>query len=333
MVVIPAYAYRMASFKKIVFVGEILALSAVLMCLLFVTVDLGRPERAWHLIPMIGMLNWPTSILSWDVVVLSGYLAINLVLVSLALRAKYYGKHPNPRIYVPLVFGSMVWAVSIHTVTAFLYTWLGARPYWNSPIIAPRFIASAFVSGPAFLVIALRQMQQQIGFPVDDEVYTTFRRIMTVTLLINFFLFLAEVFTELYGGSLHAASMRYMLFGHEQHTMMRVYIWLGIAMTLCSITILLTPLGRKMGWFQVACVGAFIGVWIEKGMALVVPGFIPTPLGEFTEYIPSVVETMVSLGIWSLGLLVFTVLVRIGARIERGELHAPDLKPAAEVEK
>lgn len=328
MVVIPAYAYRMASFERIVFIGEALALSAVITCLMYVTVDLGRPERAWHLVPWWGSLNFPASILSWDVVVLAGYLVINSTLIWLSLRGKYYGRHPNPRVYVTLVFVSMAWAISIHTVTAFLYSWLGARPFWNSAIVTPRFLASAFVSGPAFLVLALRVIRRFGGYAVDDEVFVTFRRIMSVTLLVNLFLFAAEVFTELYGGGLHAASMRYLLFGHYEHIGLRAYIWTGLALDVTATVVLLSPLSKRDRWLDAACVAAFLGVWIEKGMALVVPGFVPTPLGEFVEYVPSVVEWAVSLGIWCFGLLVFSVLVRLGVRLEKGALRAPESPPA-----
>lgn len=321
MVVIPAYAFRLRSFKHIVFVGETLALSAVIMCLLFVTVDIGRPDHAWHLIPWIGSLNFPASILGWDVVVLSGYLLINLTLVSIALNAQFHGKK-KAAIYVPLVFVSMAWAVSIHTVTAFLYTWLGARPFWNSAIVAPRFLASAFVSGPALLVLVLRVLKRGLGVHVEDEVFLTFRRIMSVTLLINLFLFAAEVFTELFGASLHAASMRYLLFGREGQHDMTVFVWLAIVLDVGATLVLLTPLRNHPRAFDAACVAAFVGVWIEKGMALVIPGFLPTPLGEMVAYFPSIVELAVIVGVWSFGLMMFTILVRIAARVEDGTLRA-----------
>ena len=323
MVVIPAYAFDVRSFRRIVFVGEVLALSAVIMCLLFVTVDIGRPERAWHLVPWIGSLNFPASILSWDVVVLGGYLVINSVLVSLALHAQYHHR-PKSRAYVPLVFVSMAWAISIHTVTAFLYTWLGARPFWNSAIVAPRFIASAFVSGPALLVIALRVIHRGLDVKIEDEVFLVFRRIMTVTLLVNLFLFASEVFTELFGASQHAASMRYLLLGVGEHHALRLWVWSAIALDVTATLLLLLPTRERPYVLEAASVMAIVGVWIEKGMALVVPGFVPTPFGEIVEYQPSATELLVCLGVWCFGALVFTLLVRVAARVEEGVLRAPD---------
>lgn len=323
MVVIPAYAYKQPDFKHIVFVGELLAVCSVLMCLLFVTVDLGRPDRAWHLVPFLGRLNFPESVLAWDVVVLQGYLILNLGLVGAALWAKFNGGKPS-RIHVPLVFISMVWAVSIHTVTAFLYSWLGARPFWNSAIVAPRFIASAFVSGPAFLIVTLGILDRSKIYPIKKVVFTRLRQIVTVALLINLFLFLSEIFVELYGGSLHAAAMQQLLFGHEGHYGLPAWVWTAMVLEWTAVVIFVTPrFAARRRLVELACVFCFIGAWIEKGMALIVPGFVPTPLGEFASYTPSVVETLVSLGIWAIGLLLFTLLLRLGVRIETGALVHP----------
>jgi Ni/Fe-hydrogenase subunit HybB-like protein len=320
-VLVPAYVFRLRSFRRIVFVGEMLALSAVSMAMLFVTVDLGRPDRSWHLIPWIGSLNWPASLLSWDVVVLGGYLTINFFIVVLSLYAQFHGRK-KPAIYVPLIFVSMAWAISLLLDEAFLYTWLGARPFWNSAIVAPRFLVSAFVSGPAFLMLALRVMRRGLGFAVDDEVFTIFRRILTVTLLTNLFLFAAEVFTELFSGSLHGASMRYLLFGRDGHHDLTGFVWLAIGMNVVCALILVTPLHKRARLVDLACAMAFVGVWIEKGMGLIIPGFLPTPLGEMTEYFPSIVELAVIVGVWSLGMMMFTVLVRVAMRVEEGTMRA-----------
>lgn len=330
MVVIPAYAYKQTEFKQIVFVGELLAVCSVLMCLLFVTVDLGRPDRAWHLVPFLGRLNFPQSVLAWDVVVLQGYLILNVGLVAAALWAKFKGEKPS-KVHVPLVFISMVWAVSIHTVTAFLYSWLGARPFWNSAIVAPRFIASAFVSGPAFLIVTLGILHRSKIYPIKDVVFTRLRQIVTVALMINLFLFLSEIFVEIYGGSLHSAAMRQLLFGHEGHYGLPAWVWSAMVLEWVALLILLTPrFAARQRLVEVACVFCFVGAWIEKGMALIVPGFVPTVLGEFATYTPSLVETLVSGGIWAFGLFIFTLLLRLGVRIETGALVHPRRRRAEE---
>jgi len=80
------------------------------------------------------------------------------------------------------------------------------------------------------------------------------------------------------------------------------------------------PIGGGLRWLNLACALAIVGIWIEKGMGLVVPGFIPTPLGEMVEYSPSINETLVCLGIWAFGFLCYTVFLRMSIPILQGRL-------------
>ena len=160
MMVIPVYIYNNEELHDLVIFGELLAVAAILMCLAFVTVDLGRPDRFWHLIPGLGQLNFPASMLSWDVLVLNGYLLLNVHICGYLLYCRYQKKMPAKWFYVPFVFVAIVWAISIHTVTAFLYVGLGGRPYWNSAIVGPRFLASAFTAGPALIILAIQVVRR-----------------------------------------------------------------------------------------------------------------------------------------------------------------------------
>ena len=89
MLVIPAYVYNNKHLHDVVIIGELLAIAAIIMCLLFVNIDLGRPDRFWHLLPGIGIFNFPISMLSWDVVVLIGYLVLNVHICGYLLYMKY----------------------------------------------------------------------------------------------------------------------------------------------------------------------------------------------------------------------------------------------------
>src|ERR1041384_2071144 len=160
MMVIPVYIYDNEELHDLVIFGELLAVAAIVMCLLFVTVDLGRPDRFWHLIPGIGQMNFPKSMLSWDVIVLNGYLLLNVHICGYLLYCRYQKKMPAKWFYIPFVFLAIVWAISIHTVTAFLYVGLGGRPFWNSSIVGPRFLASAFTAGPALIILAMQVVRR-----------------------------------------------------------------------------------------------------------------------------------------------------------------------------
>src|ERR1035441_6685881 len=160
MMVIPVYIYKNEDLHDLVIFGELLAVAAILMCLAFVTVDLGRPDRFWHLIPVIGVFHFPGSMLSWDVLVLNGYLVLNIHICGYLLYCRYQNRKPSKWFYIPFVFTAIFWAISIHTVTAFLYVGLGGRPFWNSSIVGPRFLASAFTAGPAFVILALQVVRR-----------------------------------------------------------------------------------------------------------------------------------------------------------------------------
>ncbi len=322
MLVIPAYVYDDHVLHDVVILGELLAVAALTMCLMFVMVDLGRPDRFWHLVPVIGRFNWPNSMLSWDVIVLNGYLALNLGITTYLLFTKFRGKTPDRRKYVPFVFIAIVWAVSIHTVTAFLYSGMGARPHWNAAILAPRFLASAFAAGPSFMIIALSIIRDTMGFPVKDAALDRIRQIVAVTMLINLFFFFSEIFTELYSFKHHAASMRYLLFGLNGHATLVPYIWTAMALDIFAATVFVTKkLYVHKPVLLSACAAAVVGVWVEKGMGLVIPGFVPSPLGEIVDYTPSFTEFCVSAAIWACGALVFTLLLKAGVPIELGVLR------------
>ena len=324
MMVIPAYLYEDHDMHDVVIVGEILAIAAIVVALGFVNVDLGRVDRFWHMLPGIGRFNWPVSMLTWDVVVLGGYLLLNLHVVGYLLYMRYLERKPDPRWYLPFVFLSIVWAVSIHTVTAFLYSGLGGRPFWNTAILAPRFIASAFVTGPAFIVLALQILRRFSRFHVGDAAIDLLVRILRVTVIVNLFLVGSEVFTEFYTGGTHVAAAEYLYFGLHGHDALVPWIWSAIAMnTTAAVIFLATKAKGEALWrIDVACVLALVGIWVEKGIGLIVPGFVPSTLHEIVEYLPNIVEWKVTVGVWALGLLVFTVGLKLAEAVFSGRMRA-----------
>lgn len=312
MMVIPAYLYHDHDMHEVVIVGEVLAIAAIIMSTLSVVVDLGRPDRFWHLMPGIGKFNWPVSMLTWDIIVLNGYLAINLHVVGYLLYTRFRGREPNPAWYVPFVFLSIVWAVSIHTVTAFLYCGLGGRPFWNTALLAPRFLASAFVSGPAFILLVLRVVRVGTDLPMNPGPARLLVQIIRVAAVVNLLMLASELFTLFYTGGAHLASAKYLFFGdHGKHGLV-AWIWTAIVLNVLGTILFFTPAALQRGWTRViACVMVIVGIWIEKGMGLIIPGFIPSTLHEVVEYAPSVTEWKVTAGIWALGLLLLTAMLKV----------------------
>ena len=322
LLVIPSYVYHHNDIKQVVLLGELMAVSAIVMCLCFVMVDIGRPDRVLHMMPGLGRLHLPQSILAWDVVVLSGYLLLNLHVPGYLLYRRYRGETPNRAYYLPFVLVSIVWAVSIHTVTAFLYSGFASRPYWNSAILAPRFLVSAFASGPALLLIMLWVVRRSGAMMVPQTVFAYLVRVIRFALPLNMFLLACELFKEFYTNSAHSISAVYLYFGAHGHALLVPYIWTGLSMGVLSLVLFLLPNAAERGWRMLVASGlAVVGVWIEKGMGLVVPGFVPSPTGEWVEYTPSLAEFFICAGIWALGTALFTVMARVALAITEGRLR------------
>ena len=320
LLVVPSYVYQFKPIKEIVVLGELFAASSVMMAVLFVMVDLGRLDRFWHMLPLIGSMNFPESLLAWDVIALNGYLFLNIFIPVYLLVKFYYRKKPNWKFILPFILLSVPWAVGIHTVTAFLYNGLPARPFWNASILAPRFLASAFCSGPAIIIIIFQIIRKVSDIKLEHEALFKIAELIAYAMFLNLFLLGSELYKEYYSHSIHMAPVEYLFEGLHGHNLLVPWIWAAMTMNVVAFIIFLIPAARKrLITLNLGCLLVIIGVWIEKGPGFVIPGFVPDPLGEIHEYIPNLLELMVSFGIWALGLLVFTLLMKVAIPIETGE--------------
>ncbi|MBF0432527.1 MAG: polysulfide reductase NrfD [Fibrobacteria bacterium] len=323
VLVIPAYIYNWGPIKEIVIFGELLAISAIIMCIGFVVVDVGHPERVWHMLPLLGTMNFPSSLLCWDVVVLNMYFLLNFSIATYLLYKAFMREDYNHKLVTPLVLFSIPMAVSIHTVTAFLYNGLAARPFWNASILAPRFLASAFCSGPAIMIILFQVLRKTTKFKIKDEAIWKVAELMAYAMGFNLFLLIAEVFKEFYSDTHHLVHTKFMLFGYHGHHNIVMFTWFAIFASVAAFIIFVIPSTRKnFLTLNVGCILIYFGVYIEKGVGLIIPGLTPDVLGEIYEYTPSNTEIFVSMGIFSLGFLIFTLMMKVAVPITRGEFHS-----------
>ena len=322
VLVIPAYIYNWKPIREIVIYGELLAVSAIVMCLLFVLVDIGRPDRFWHLIPPWGYLNFPRSILAWDVLVLNLYFVVNLVVVTHILNRAFNGRHYDKRVVVPLVLLSIPMAVGIHTITAFLFNGLAARPYWNASILAPQFLASAFCSGPAILLIVLQVLRRFTKFEIQDDAIWKIAELMAYAMFLNLFLHGAEAFKEFYSNTEHLMYTRYWFLGLGNHRTLVPFAWTAVGLNTLAFLLFIVPAARK-NWIalNIGCLAIYAGCYIDKGMGLIIPGLTPDALGEIYEYFPTLTELRVAAGVFALGFLVFTLMLKVAVPISLGQFH------------
>lgn len=316
MLVIPAYVYNWKPIKEIVIFGELLAVCAVIMCIAFIVVDIGNPLRFWHMLPVLGTMNFPYSMLSWDFFFLLAYLIINFVVVSHLLYSIFYKKEYRKKMVLTIVFISIPMAVGIHTVTAFLYNALPARPFWNSALLAPRFLASAFCSGPAILLILFQILRKITHFEIKDEAIWRIAELMVYAMFIYLFFTIAELFKEFYSGTQHLLYWKYLLFGIGENKEIVPYSWLSISLGCLAFILFLIPKTRKnFVTLNIGAVAIYASVYVEKGIALIIPGFTPDVLGQIYVYTPSMTEIRTAAMIFSLGSLLFTFVVKIAIAI------------------
>jgi len=308
MVVIPYYLHNYKKFGKTVILGEFLAISAVSMCMLFIFVDMGQPRRVLNV-----MLHpTPNSVMFWDMTVLMGYFVLNFLIGVVTLDAERRNAAP-PRWIKPFIYLSVPWAVSIHTVTAFLYAGLEGRPFWMTAIMAPRFLASAFAAGPSFLILLALIVRKVSKFDIGQEALRTLATIVTYAMCLNIFFLGCEVFTGVYSDMPHHLhAFEYIFVGLHGHDALAPLMRFGFGLAALTTVLLVIPgIRRNMTILPVLALATIVSLWIEKGLGLVVAGFIPNPLGHITEYMPTALELAVSLGVYSVGFFILTILYKI----------------------
>lgn len=313
MVVLPYYLHNYKQFGKITILGEFIAIPSCLMCMMFIFVDMGQPFRILN----VFLHPSPKSPMFWDTVVLFGYLLLNIMIGWVTLKSETKGIAP-PKWIKPFIIISIPWAVSIHTVTAFLYSGLAARPFWMTAVLAPRFLASAFSAGPALLIMLCLILRKNTKFDAGREQIQRLAIIVTYAMCINVFLILMEVFTAMYSAiPEHLDHLKFMYFGLTDaegvlHNNLVPWMWLSAVLAIVSIALLIVPKLRKNeGVLAIACFFVFFSLWIDKGMGMIIAGLTPNPIHTITSYSPTLIESLITLAVWGMGGLVLTVLYKV----------------------
>lgn len=315
MLVLPAYFHHYVKFKRIIIFGEFMAIGAVLMCMLFIMADLGQPHRALNV-----MLHpTPNSVMFYDMLVLMGYLVINAVVGWVTLECERHDIMP-PKWIKPLVYLSIIWAFSIHTVTAFLYAGIPGRHYWLTAIMAARFLVSAFCAGPALLLLLLLLMQKLHAFEIGKEAVQTLTKIITYAMCLNVFFFMLEVFTSFYSGIPGHMHPFHYLFASDQW--ITPWMWACAVLAIGSLVLLIPPrLRDNMDILPFSLFILVVATWIDKGLALIVAGFTPNVFEKVTPYAPSIPELIIALGIFAVGAFVVSLLWKIALSVKKEVGH------------
>ena len=317
MLVIPELLHKYHPYRRMVVFGEILAIAAVTMCLLFIVVDIGQPARLFNVL----LHPTPNSILFWDMIVLNGYLLLNIIVGYNTLLADKK-RVPIPKWVKFFAYVSIPWAISIHTVTAFLYAGLPGRHAWLTAIMAPRFLASAFASGPAILILLLLIVRKVSKYDPGDQALQAVAKTVCYAMIVNVFFVGLEFFTAFYSNiPAHKAGLLYLYFGLHGHDQLVPWLRTAGVLAFIGIFILLVPaLRKRYGLLAIGCLAIVLGCWADKGVGLVIGGFVPTPFETITEYHPTIPEISITTAIYAIGALILTVLYKVAISVREEEM-------------
>ena len=322
MLVLPAYFHHYKKFKRMIIFGEFMAIAAVVMCALFIVVDLGQPQRLANVL----LHPTPNSVMFYDMIVLIGYLCLNALIGWVTLEAERLEIDP-PKWIKFFIYLSVLWAFSIHTVTAFLYAGVPGRHYWLTAIMAARFLSSAFCSGPAILLLLVFLLKRLTGFNPGEEAVKTLTKIITYAMCLNVFFYCLELFTAFYSGIPgHSEPLVFLFAGHEGHvTWVTYWMWAAVVLAFAALAMLIPPCLRdNMKLLPYALGMLVLASWIDKGLGLLIGGFTPNMFEAFTPYAPTWSEIVVALGVYAIGALVLSLLWKIALDVKKESGHFGD---------
>ncbi len=308
MIVLPYYFHDVKVYGRITVVGEFLAIAALIMALLFVVVDVGAPFKILNV-----WLYWtPRSMLCWDSVVIPTYLLLNIVVGYQVLQAENKGLHYKKWVKV-LAMISVPVAFSIHIVTAFLYSGLPSRHYFLSAVLPAKFLAGAFATGPALIILICLLLNRLIGFDAGEKALRTLSTTAIYAFIVLLIMTAGEFFTAYYSNvPAHKVALTYLFFGlhgHNQFVPFMVVFW--IATLLALLLMLPTKFRYQRGTMALGSAAIFIALYIEKGLTFVIGGLSENPFGHIVSYVPGFAEILVIVGVYAIGIFILSILLKL----------------------
>jgi molybdopterin-containing oxidoreductase family membrane subunit len=222
-------------------------------------------------------------------------------------------------VVVPLVLLSIRWR-SASTVTAFLFNGLAAaragmrrssrRSSWR-----PRSARAAI------LLIVLQVLRRFTKFEIQDGAIWKIAELMAYAMFLNLFLHGAEAFKEFYSGTEHLMYTRYWFLGLGNHRTLVPFAWTAVGLNTLAFLLFIVPARKNWITLNIGCLAIYAGCYIDKGMGLIIPGLTPDVLGEIYEYYPTLTELRVAAGVFALGFLVFTLMLKVAVPISLGQFQ------------
>lgn len=311
--------------KPVAIMAEIMAASFLVIAAMFIIMDLGRPTYMYKLFQHPHF----SSPLLWDVTVINSYLFLCLALLYFSARQQILRRIGHVWAWKPVVFlatlgrtrlspesletdhrlltalaiVSIPAAVALHSVTAWILGLVKGQPGWNTPILAPLFIASALVSGFAAVTLGVIVGRKLFKFPVSEAVVHMLGRYLVVAILVLMYLLFSEFLTVGYSGTLsHLEVFDEVLWGRFSG----IFWFDAIVGILVPLLLLTLPWNKSVFTVGVASLLVVVGVFAERTYLLLPALMRPNSLtGAVSSYTPTSLEWSLMAGAWSVGCLLF----------------------------
>ncbi|MFQ6052966.1 MAG: NrfD/PsrC family molybdoenzyme membrane anchor subunit [Candidatus Bathyarchaeia archaeon] len=315
---------KLRRYRPVARMAEVLTLVSLVMAVLSVVADLGRPDRWYNMLLSIQI----SSPLAWDFTFIALYFTLSALYLFLSLRddiarcegsaawrrglfrllMRIYDK-VTPRdhekyegmlnrfalVVLPFpVFGSGM-------VVPFIFSVLVAKPTWNVPFFGPYFLSALF-----------RRVYdwEEVLRP---EVFRGLGDIMIVLIPVYVYFTFLEQFTSQYvRAATELAVSDYLLSGPYALIFWSMVIFGFIV----PFFVLIASRSRTVNGVYLAALMVSIGLWIKR-VIIVVPTLVQPNLPfDIGSYNPTWVEWSVLVGIFAFGALLYSMFVKLFPIIE-----------------
>lgn len=334
------YAIGIKKYKPVGRIAEILAITTLFQAVMFLMLDLGRPDRFYFILQYARI----ESPLVWDVTIISTYMMIGLSIMYFSTRkdaVRLMDVFPRRRLlYQVLTLGyvdvshkslerdekilkilavaAIPAAVGLHSITAWIFGVVKAHPDFHSPLIAPFFVTSAIVSGLALVILVTVMSRHFLRLNIENKVITDLGGVLAMLIPVEGYLILSEVVTVVYGDEpAHTVVFNDLVSGNFM-----VEFWGLVTLLTVAFLILAFPKTRTVKGVALAALLVIIGV-IGKRIIIVLPPLLHPILTYYPEgtYVPTQTELSITVGVYAVGMLIYTVISKVIPLVELDEEH------------
>jgi molybdopterin-containing oxidoreductase family membrane subunit len=292
--------FDLPKFRPYARIAAFVALIALVIGGLFILVDIGRPDRLWHMVRYAEL----GSPMLWDLLLTIAFLIIStLLLRRLTVSNKTDG-----------VLKALAWlgllAGLADMVTGFVFSTQVAHEFWFSAVQPFAFFVAAIASAGAIILLVMTVLKSSGQATLESADLQPVAGFTAVALGIDLLLIASEIVTLGFPRSENSLDLLGFLLASP-------LFWIEVVTALIAIILLAAPGTRRVpGWIAVAAVLALVDLAVKRflfvQMGFVQPNiqYAGVAIAPRGPYVPTLVEWGLVVGLVGL----FTMLLILGFR-------------------